>query len=180
MLKRSAFLALVLVAPLIGACADGLEPSKPAASPAYLEKEYADFRERLRGCTAQTGFNPADQQSLGPHELGKGELGWRNCAYTALRSTIVPATTHPELYLALIEKDKILTAGIRERRITRAQREIQIAQQRDRILAHEEDASDRLQAGLTEHERERRREFLMRSTRDLLYSLPSQQAPRPQ
>ncbi|HEY7611260.1 MAG TPA: hypothetical protein VIF14_18685 [Alphaproteobacteria bacterium] len=179
MKKRSFLLALIPVASLIGACANDLEPAKPA-TPAYLEKDYTAFRERLRACTTRTGYDPAAQQSLGAYQLGRGELAWRDCAYAALRATIVPATTHPELYLALIEQDKALTAGIRERRVTRAQREAQIAQQRERILAHEENAGDRLQAGLTERERERRREFLMRSTRDLLYGLPTSPTPRPQ
>ena len=178
MRKSSFHFALIPAAFLIGACANNLEQAKPASPPLYLEKDYTAYRERLRACTARTAYRSAVQQSLGPYQLGRGELAWRDCAYAALRSTIVPATTHPELYLALIEQDKALTAGIRERRVTRAQRETQIAQQRDRILGYEEDASDR--TGLTEPGRERRRQFLMRSTRDLLYGMPTSQAARPQ
>jgi hypothetical protein len=118
------------------------------------------------------------QQSLGPYQLGRGELAWRDCAYAALRATVVPATKHPELYLALIEQDKALTAGIREKRVTRAQREAQLAQQRDRILAQEEEASET--TGLSESGRERRREFLMKSTRDLLHNVPTTPTPRAQ
>jgi hypothetical protein len=178
MTKRSILLALIPVASLIGACTNNLEPAKPAATPPYLEMEHAAFRERLGACTARTGYDPARQQSLGQYQLGRGELAWRECAYAALRATIVTASTNPHLYVALIEQDKALTAGIRERRITRAQREAQIAQQRERILRQEENASDQRQAGLTEAERERRREFLIRSTRDLLYGLPGSPTPR--
>jgi len=176
-MRGNSFLfALIPVASLTGACASDIEPAKPASPPAYLEKDYTAYRERLRTCTRRTGYGLAAQQSLGAYQIGRGELAWRDCAYTALRSTIVPATKNPELYLALIEQDKALTAGIREKRVTRAQREAQIAQQRDRILAVEEEAN----SGLTEPERERRRQFLMGSTRDLLYRVSAPPAIRSQ
>lgn len=172
MTTRSLLLVLIPVAALMGACTANPERAKPPGTPPYLAKEYTDFRERLRQCTLRYGYDPNQPSYFGPYDLGQGELAWRDCAYSALRATIVPATTHPELYLALIEKDKELTSGIQEKRITRDQREAQIAEQRQRILVHEENASDELDSGLTNEERQKRRDFLMESTRSLINNLP--------
>jgi hypothetical protein len=164
------FLPLVLIASVLGGCASGVESGRAAGSPAYLEQEYTAFREGLRECTARTGYDPEQQQTLGPYDLGTGELAWRECAYSALLKVVIPNTAEPRLYHALIEKDKELTLGIQEKRVTREQRLAQISEQRQRII-DQETTGERMRTAMTDMEERRRQDLLVRSTHSLVMPL---------
>jgi len=160
-------LVSTLIGSTLGACATDSSSGK---EPAYLDTSYTAFRDGLKECTARTGYMPDEAQSLGPFDLGQGELAWRECAYSALISFIVPNTNLPRLYMALIAKDKELTLGIVEKRITRDQRDAQIADQRDQIIKREQEG-ERMKSAMAEMEERKRQDMIMLSTYSLLTNL---------
>jgi hypothetical protein len=161
---RAHLLALGVVGCALGACANDSQ-SGTALGP--LDKAYAAFRDGLKECTAKTGYDPDESKSLGPYDLGAGELPWRECAYSALLSFIVPNTSLPGLYTGLIEKDRQLTLGIQEKRVTRDERAAQISSQRDQIISQEQ-SSQRMSSAMTDLEERRRQDMIVRSTHVLV------------
>jgi hypothetical protein len=94
--------------------AQAVEETRPEA--------HAAFEDGLARCTRLYGYAPSTAQSLGPHELGKGELDWRDCAYHVVRKTLVPGSRVPMVYEQAIREDKAMTAAIQRRELTRAER----------------------------------------------------------
>jgi hypothetical protein len=47
-----------------------------------------ELEEYLKQCTASHGYNPEAAAALGPHELGAGELQWRECAYRKVETDL--------------------------------------------------------------------------------------------
>jgi hypothetical protein len=99
---------------------------QPSGSTFYMKDAYDRLKEHLAGCSARHGYSLQEGQALGPYQLGVGELQWRDCAYGGIRSIALPQTKYPELYTALIDKDKAMTQAIAARRMTRAQRTRQL------------------------------------------------------
>jgi hypothetical protein len=160
------FVVLASLAAVLCSC-----ESNDHSSPAYLGDTYAAFRTELRQCTARTGYDPERQQSLGSYDLGSGELQWRDCAYVALMNVVVPNTAQPELYRALIDKDRELTRGIQEKRITREQRDAEIGRQRQQILDREV-GQERMRAQMNEMEERARLDRITTSTHVLIGGVP--------
>jgi hypothetical protein len=159
--KASAILGISLA--LLCGC-QGAETQTPSTS--RFETQYAEFQDALRQCTAQTGYDPQEARALGPYELGAGEPQWRDCAYAALRMLVVPNTAFPTLYAEIIDKDKELTRGIQDRRVTRDEREAQISAMRQAIIEHEENYA-RLESGQRELEERMRIDMITNSTQAL-------------
>jgi hypothetical protein len=137
-----------------------------ASSKSRFETQYGEFQDALRQCEAQTGYDPQEARALGPYELGAGELQWRDCAYAALRMLVVPNTAFPMLYADIIDKDKELTRGIQDKRVTRDERETQIAAMRQAIIEREENYA-RLESGQRELEERMRIDMITNSTQAL-------------
>lgn len=76
----------------------------------------------LSHCTEQYGYSVSQGKALGPHQLGDGELAWRDCVYDGIRVSILPEAPFPELYEDLIADDRALTSGIKAKQVTRAER----------------------------------------------------------
>jgi hypothetical protein len=137
-------------------------------TPGAVADEGVDARvERLRGhlqsCTQRYGYDPDRVRSLGPHEIGPGELKWRDCAYRGIREIMVSASAVPETYDTLIGLDRVMTRDIEAGKRTRDERRQRIQQLIDDILAREKKAGEPPEAELTEEEMERRRdEFVLR------------------
>jgi hypothetical protein len=159
------FLILTPILSLLGACAQ--EREGDATAPAYLSHEYAAFRVSMQACTLQTGYDPELQSALGPYELGAGELAWRDCAYSALMNAVAPNSPSSELYLKLIDSDRELTQGVLERRVSREQRDLQIASQRQQIIDREK-AAARARSTLEAMEESNRINMITQSTHVLI------------
>ena len=82
----------------------------------------------LSHCTAAHGYSVKAGEGLGDFELGEGELAWRDCVYDGIRATIIPDTPTPDLFEALIAKDKALTAEIHAGTTTRKERRTRVMQ----------------------------------------------------
>jgi hypothetical protein len=108
---------------LAASCAQPQDrPSRPV--PLVMESR-ANLLLALQRCSDEHGYDPANTQ-LGEHELAPGELGWRECAYGALR---VHALSNPELkgqYEKLIAEDKRMTEAIVAGTMTRSERQSRI------------------------------------------------------
>jgi len=147
---RLNFTLRVLACSLAALCACSGAEAPQSATNSTFQTQYAEFQDALKQCTDLTGYDPGAQSSLGPYELGQGELRWRECAYSALLMLIVPNTQFPDLYTDLIERDKEMTRWIEEKQFTRSQREMQISALRQQIITREQSAaqsdSDRLAA----------------------------------
>lgn len=91
-----------------------------------LDELRQTFRDKLTGCTAQFGYDPKNAGDLGVHDLGAGELEWRECAYTAVRETFLPASKVPEIYEEFISRDRQWTEAVTEGEMTRVERQRQI------------------------------------------------------
>lgn len=166
------FLAPIALLPFLYACGNADAPRRSATS---FEKQYGEFQDALRQCGEMTGYDPAGQSSLGPYELGQGELQWRDCAYTALLMFVIPNTPYPALYMALVDEDKELTRGIQEKHVTRNEREAKISDRRQEIIAREEKAA-RLRAAQADQEERMRIDMISTSMHALARN--AQRSPR--
>jgi hypothetical protein len=92
--------------------------------PSLLDNE--KFLKHLAGCTRQHGYDPTAQNGLGPHELGRNEMPWRECAYEGIRRIIVPASALPEMYEDLIAEDRKMTEAVVQGTMTRDDRRSRI------------------------------------------------------
>ena len=85
--------------------------AKPARPIPLVMESRANLLLALQRCSDDHGYDPASTQ-VAENALAPGELGWRECAYAALR---VHALSNPELrqqYERLIEEDQRMTAAI--------------------------------------------------------------------
>jgi len=155
--------ALLCILVVLCGC-EGGETQAPSKS--RFETQYGDFQDALRQCKAQTGYDPLEARALGPYELGVGELRWRDCAYAALRILVVPNTAFPTLYAEIIDKDKELTQGIQDRRVTRDERETQISAMKQAIIEREESLA-RLESSQREMEERMRIDMISNSMQSL-------------
>jgi len=105
--------SIALWASLVGG-AHAVEETRPEA--------HAAFDDGLAQCTRLYGYSPSAAQSLGDHELGKGELDWRDCAYHVVRKTLMPGSRVPMVYEQAIKEDKAMTLAIQRRELTRSER----------------------------------------------------------
>lgn len=99
---------------LLAGAAQAVEEPRPDA--------YQAFNDGLARCTRLYGYSAEAGMKLGPHELGKGELDWRDCAYHVVRKTLVPGSRVPSVYEDAIKEDKAMTAAIQRQQLTRADR----------------------------------------------------------
>jgi hypothetical protein len=130
--KRTIILVLTIALAPFGCT--GSNESSPASSTAsdrsgasfYMKDAYDKLGAHLADCTSRTGYDPKAAQTLGAYQITPAERQWRECAYAGVRSIALPATKYPELYTALIDKDKAMTEQIAARRMTRAERRRQL------------------------------------------------------
>lgn len=99
---------------LTALAAQGVEESRPDA--------FQAFNDGLARCSGLYGYTAAAGMKLGPYELGKGELDWRDCAYHVVRKTLMPGSRVPAIYEEAIKEDKAMTVAIQRQHMTRAER----------------------------------------------------------
>lgn len=166
--RQRAFRILRICAPLCVLAmfcgCQGAEPQGPSKS--RFETQYGEFQDALRQCDAQTGYDPQEARALGPYELGAAELPWRDCAYAAVRMLVVPNTAFPTLYSDIIDKDKELTRGIQDKRVTRDEREAQISAMKQAIIEREQNFA-RLESGQREMDERMRIDMISNSMQSL-------------
>lgn len=94
--------------------AQAVEETRPEA--------HAAFEAGLARCTELYGYAPSLGTKLGPHELGKGERDWRDCAYHVVRKTLMPGSNAPKAYELAIREDREMTAAVARGELTRDER----------------------------------------------------------
>ena len=106
--------------PLLALCsalpvsAFAVEETRPEA--------HAAFEAGLARCTELYGYAPSLGKTLGPHELGKGERDWRDCAYHVVRKTLKPGSNAPQAYELAIREDREMTAAVARGELSRDER----------------------------------------------------------
>ena len=130
-----------------------------------IDDALADVRAHMANCTSTHEYDSNEAETLGDHELGQGELAWRQCVYEGIETIMVPVTTIPSWYRKIVAEDQELTARVEAREITRTDRKRRILALRDQIL--------NVEAAIKMETERRRRETLediqreMDSQRDL-------------
>ena len=81
----------------------------------------ARVRQLLARCTVATGFDP-ERPGVGERQIAPSELAWRDCAYEAIRTDIMPSSLAPTLYQNLIDADRAMTGDVAAGRLTRSER----------------------------------------------------------
>lgn len=107
-------LVSLLALTLTAGAAQAVEESRPEA--------FQAFNDGLARCSGLYGYSAEAGMKLGPYELGKGELDWRDCAYHVVRTTLMPGSRVPGIYEDAIKEDKAMTAAIQRQQMTRAER----------------------------------------------------------
>ena len=88
----------------------------------YMEDAFKAFDAHLAACSASSGYDPDKAADLGTYDVAPGEDAWATCAYEGVDKILIPDTRAPELYRALVERHKDLTAQLRQQKVTRAER----------------------------------------------------------
>lgn len=88
----------------------------------YMEQAFKAFDAHLAACSASSGYDPDKAADLGTYEIAAGEAAWATCAYDGVDKILVPESRTPELYRDLVARHKDLTAQLRDRKVTRAER----------------------------------------------------------
>ncbi len=104
--------SLLLAAGLVAAC---------QTTPEYRDNR-AQLDTRLDVCATKNGYDRKAVKSLKDYQLGRNEIAWRQCAYAAIETRMIPSTPIPDLYRQIIAEDKQMTARIQQHRMTRAAR----------------------------------------------------------
>lgn len=164
-MSRPHLLSVVVLCVALAACARHTErsPDPQPSAGKYLAKEYPELERRIAACTRRHGYDPERVRGVAAYQLAPGELAWRKCAYNALREIVLPAARRPELYVALIELDKVLTKQIRQRKITRRDRTRRLEAQLNRIRRHELAEMQKDSPGMSPSERAKRERILRRT-----------------
>ena len=117
--------AAALAGALLGAAGCAGPDAKPVRPIPLVMESRANLLLALQRCSDEHGYEPSMVQAA-ETALAPGELGWRECAYAALR---VHALSNPDLrqqYEQLIEEDQRMTAGIAAGTLTRSERQSRI------------------------------------------------------
>jgi len=86
------------------------------------EESWTKFEAHLQECTAKHGYDRKRERNLGEHELGTGELAWRECAYDGVRKLLIPASGLDSSYRRVIVQDKVMTDKVAKGDLTRRER----------------------------------------------------------
>lgn len=106
---KAKYLALSLLCIVIAGCAGTVDPRQ-------------ELEAYLKQCTTTNGYNPDAAASLGPHELGAGEIQWRECIYKKVEADLIPKSFAKDQYRRLIASDREMTARVAAGQLTRAER----------------------------------------------------------
>lgn len=110
---------------LAGLC--WLASALPEAGAQFVDNEPKVRMQRaMEVCTLNHGYDPADADLLGPHQLGEGELAWRDCVYQAIGEILIPSVASPLPYERLILEDREMTRAIQAGQLTRAERKARL------------------------------------------------------
>lgn len=116
---------MALAGAVLAAAGCAAPEAKPVRPVPLVMESRANLLLALQRCSDEHGYDPATAQ-VAENALAPGELGWRECAYAALR---VHALSNPELrqqYERLIEEDRRMTAEIAAGTLTRSERQSRI------------------------------------------------------
>lgn len=90
-------------------------------TPDYREPR-ALLETSLDACATTHSYDREAAKTLKNYQLGHNEIAWRQCAYTAIETHMIPHTPIPELYRQIIAEDTKMTAKIQKQSLTRAAR----------------------------------------------------------
>lgn len=122
---KTKHLALSVLCIAIAGCAGSVDPRQ-------------DVEASLKQCTTANGYNPDAAASLGPHELGAGEIQWRECVYQKVETDLIPKSFAKDQYRRLIASDREMTARVAAGQMTRAERRASIEAALEEISRVEE------------------------------------------
>jgi len=149
-------LVLSVLCIAVAGCAGAVEPRQ-------------ELEGYLKECTATHGYNPDAAASLGPHELGVGEIQWRECAYRKVETDLIPKVFAKDRYRQLIVEDREMTARVAAGQLTRAERRARIQAALGEIYQVEEaEHEKRSQIADSAMQNEMRREQAQRMQRAML------------
>lgn len=85
-----------------------------------------ELDEYLKRCTAQHGYAPDSTDGLDEYRLAPTERAYNDCAYAGINNLIIPSTTIPKVYKALIDEHVKMTEAIEREEMTRSERQARI------------------------------------------------------
>ncbi len=117
-------LSSLAAAGVLAACATPIEQASTQETGRFGEMQQAveAFDLRRDECKAIHGYDPENPGDLGPHELAPTERAWANCAYDAVRSTLMLESTQPRLYDAIMAEHRTMTDRVESGLMTRDER----------------------------------------------------------
>jgi len=116
------FLTFAFVAGILAGCAT--QPlGEPTSRFGVMQQALDEFKLRREECKTTHGYNPENPGVLGPNEIAPTERAWANCAYDAVRSTLMLESTQPRLYEAIMAEHRTMTEKVAAGQMTRADRE---------------------------------------------------------
>jgi hypothetical protein len=92
-------------------------------APQASEQSWTKFETHLQACSEKHGYERRRSRTLGEHELGPGERAWRECAYSGVRSILMPRSGLEDSFTRVIVQDKVMTDKVAEGKMTRDERQ---------------------------------------------------------
>lgn len=135
-MKMTHFLAAVAACALVG-CVPPPPPGETPSRFGQMQQAVDAYYARRDECKSLHGYNPDNPGDLGPHELAPTERAWAQCAYDAVRTTLMLETTQPRLYEAAMAEHRTMTDKVAAGVMTRAEREDRMFELRKEIRERE-------------------------------------------
>ena len=91
-----------------------------------LDQALDRFVAHLEACTKKFGYQNKKTSHLGDYELAPNEREWRQCAHEGITTLLVPTAEDPAPYEQIVIEDRIMTARIVAKTLTRSEREARL------------------------------------------------------
>jgi len=104
-----------------------------------MQQAVEAFDARRDECKAIHGYDPENAGDIGPNELAPNERAWSDCAYDAVRSTLMLETTQPRLYEAIMAEHRTMTDKVEGGLMTRDERTARMFELRNQLRQKEID-----------------------------------------
>ena len=131
------YLTLVIIAAVFAGCETPGESEPSAIGFGKMQQAVEAYYERRDECKSIHGYDPDDAGDLGPNELAPNEKAWGQCAYDAVRATLLLETTQPRLYEAAMAEHRTMTDKVGAGLMTRDERETRMFELRKEIREKE-------------------------------------------
>ena len=131
------YLAFTVVVGVLASCAAPPQTEQAPSRFGVMEQALDAYYVRRDECIAIHGYDPDNAGDLGPYELAPSERDWADCAYDAVRATLMTETTQPRLYDAAMAEHRTMTDKVASGLMTRAEREARMSEIRDELMEKE-------------------------------------------